>query len=168
MDTKPAGNQAPLSTAPRKTWKDYTGWAAFVVTAGILIEQTYTHGSWMGWFLFSSGKSLAPIFDSQAHSILYRVSYAYEIASAAFFTLFPLAVLVLLFLRKKAVPGLLILFAAAALFSNITAEVLYNALAVEMGGTVVVELQSVLYAVIDVALIAYYAMSKRFRALFIR
>jgi hypothetical protein len=168
METNPAGNEARLAESSKKTWKDYIGWAGFVVTAGILLEQIYVHSTGLWYICFDPNLQLISIFSDPQYSLLYRITTVFDILRDVFFALYPLGALVLLLLRKKAVPGLLVVFAIVAACTNTATEVLYNILAAEYNQAVYVSLMSVVYLAIDITLVFYYSKSKRFHALFVK
>jgi hypothetical protein len=168
METNPAGNIMKPAGPLHKTWKDYIGWAGFVVTAGILLEQAYMHSTGLWYIFYNTDIPLNSIFSDPQYSLLYRITTIFGVLTCVFFALYPLVALVLLLLRKKAVPGLLVIFAAVAACTNTATEVLYNLLAAEYKQAVYVSLSSVVYLAIDILLILFYLKSKRFKALFVR
>jgi hypothetical protein len=168
METNPAGNETRLDGPTKKTWKDYIGWAGFIVTAGILLEQIYVHSTGLWYICFDPNLPFFSIFSDPQYSLLYQITTVFDILRDVFFALYPLGALVLLLLRKKAVPGLLVVFAIVASCTNTATEILYNMLAVEYNQAVYVSLMSVVYLAIDIALVFYYSKSKRFQALFVK
>ena len=168
METNPAGNDVRPVESVKKIWKDYVGWAGFVVTAFILIQQIFTHGQGIWYYCFGEGTQYIGALGDLKYSLLYHITTVFDVLRTIFFTLHPLAVLVVLLLRKRIVPRLLVIFAGVAVFTTASAEVLYNLLAAEYNGPVYVSLTSVVYLVIDLALVLFYSKSKRFRALFIK
>ncbi len=168
MVTKPAGNETKPAESEHKTWKDYIGWAGFVVTAGILLEQMYIHGTGLWSICFEPGMPLISIFSDPKYTLLYRITTVFDILTYTFFSFFTLGTLVLMVLRKKVVPRLLIIFALVAFCTNTTMEVLYNLLAAQYNDPVYVSFMTIVYLAIDIALALFYSKSKRFKALFIR
>ena len=167
METNPAGDIRPAEAA-KKTWKDYIGWAGFVVTAGVLLQQIIIHGDGLWYLIFGEGVKYLCVLGDPAYSFLYHLTTVFDLLTVAFFTLFPALVLVLMLFRKKAVPGLLVVFAAAAIFTNTVGQVLYTLLAAEGNKAYPITLTDVVYLLIDIALVFFYVKSKRFRALFIK
>ena len=166
MDTNPAGSGAQSAVALRKTWKDNIGWAGFVVTAGILIQQVYMHGSGVWWFFMDGASPLSELYRKSVPRLLF-VLIIYWIVKALVFTLYSLVMMAFLFLRKKAVPGLLMGYASAAIFANIGMEVLNNLFMAMIGVPLKVKAVTVVSLAAAILMIVFWAKSKRFRALFI-
>jgi hypothetical protein len=168
MEAKPAGNETKPAEPQRKTWKDYIGWAGFVVTAGILLQQIYIHGTGLWYICFDPSVPLTNIFSDPKYTLLYRITTVFDIFTYTFFSFFTLAALVLMVLRKKVVPRLLTIFALVAICTNTAMEVLYNLLAAQYNNPVYVSYMTVVYLAIDIALVFFYSKSKRFKSLFIK
>lgn len=168
METNPAGNETRPAELPKRTWKDYIGWAGFIVTAGILIQQIYIHADGFWYFCFGEGRQYLGALGDPQYSLLYHITTVFDFLTDTFFTLYPLLILVLLLLRKKIVPKLLVVFAAVALFTNIATDILYSLLAAEYEVAYYIDFTSVVYLAIDIALVLFYAKSKRFKDLFVK
>jgi hypothetical protein len=161
--------------AAGKTQKNVIGWIGFIVSIGVLLEQIYLHGVDLVTYyipLLFNGR-LAHFFTTldPPLNILYKISGTLEIVNNLFFVVYSIVVLVLLFLRKKVVPRLLLIYVAIAGIVNILFMV-FGAVqtpAVQaFVGYTGVSIEPILYLAADVLLFLYYLLSKRFRQLFTR
>lgn len=149
------------------------GWAGFIVSIGVLLEQIYMHGvSLVTYFIpyvFSGRLSRFLSSTDPLNPLLFKIIFVLELVMSVFFFAYPFSILVCLIIRKKFVPRLLVIFAAIAGIYNILHIILLNILPDEVKRTLSFNtVESFVFIGIDILLFLYYLASKRFRSLFIR
>lgn len=171
MEITPRGNETKPATQPQK---NFFGWAAFIVTVGIILQQLYTHAPGLFTYYipgFIDGSfwknftSADPLYGP-----LYRAVTALWTFNDFFITALLIAALVLLILRRKAVVKLLLVFVAySGLFTLAVGIVMQNQLPEAVSGmTLAYNLESAAYLAADILLFIFYLKSRKFKALFMR
>lgn len=175
METNPAGNDLQSVDTPKKPSLAWFGWAGFVVTIGVLLHQIWNHGEELATYFLpiTFNGDLAAFLDSAKFNTLFKFTHMLEFANALFIAGFAVVILVLLALRRKSVPKLLVIFIAVAGCYNI---VLVALLALQPAAflqsinvnLLTYSLESLAYLVIDVILLIYYLRCRQFRVLFVK
>ena len=149
-----------------KSWKGYIGWAGFVVTIGVLLQQIYMHGSTLWYYISKAGIQIFGFMGDPQYSTLFRVTSIFGMVNTLVFFALPLVILALLAFRKRIVPKLLVIFACVAIFFNIVNVVLNFMLAAEYGDAASLHATTVVFFAVDIILLLYYILSARFKAIF--
>lgn len=164
-------NESGTAIAQSKPKKNIIGWAGFIVTIGILLEQIYTHGVTLTHFisLVFSGRLAGFLRLDPFDPSFYMFSNVIELVNAVFFFIYPVIILIFLFMRKKFVPRLLVIFAAVAGVYNIVHIIMLEIAPEELKAILYINIiDYVVFIVVDILLLLYFFLSKRFRSLFTR
>ncbi len=166
---KPDG--VDVSTARPKP--NVVGWTGFIVTVGILLEQIYMHGVSLvtDWIPIVFSDRLGKFLNSTnpLYSPSFRFEQMLDLVNTVCFFIYTVMVLIFLSFRKKVVPKLLVIYAAIALVVNITETVLLHIQPEALKASLDLNLLvSIIFIGINVLMILYYLLSKRFRAIFTR
>lgn len=171
MEPTPQRNEPAPSEPAARTGKNYLGWAAFIVTIGVIFQQFYTHGyQIISYYIpgFFNGHYLSIFTDNPQFGPLFKTVTALWTFNDFFITALLAVTLVFLIMRKKITTTLLLVFVSfSGLFTLIVGILLQNLLPSDLSGmTLGYNIESAAYLAADVLLFFFYLKSRKFKELF--
>lgn len=149
-----------------KTIRDYFGWIGAALIACLLIRDVVLYGQVLWYYIAGSNGMIFTMPSDPQLPLLSKVAAVTGDVCSVLFFFYPLLLLVLMALRKKNVPTLLIAYAIASLVFIAVGQVEAILLAAQYNSPVPVMWKAYVMSAVNVLLLLFCLKSKQFRAIF--